>query len=79
MKRLFVFYTVLTALIYAQPSVACTTMIVDKDASDGVWVAQRVPDDHFFVAANQFRIRDVEESENMLFSSNIFEVAESKG
>ncbi|HLP46053.1 MAG TPA: C69 family dipeptidase [Candidatus Kapabacteria bacterium] len=30
---------------------------IEKKA--GLWVAQRVPDDHFFVAANQFRIRDI--------------------
>jgi dipeptidase len=31
----------------------------DEDGTDGIWVAQRVPDDGFFVAANQFRIHDV--------------------
>jgi dipeptidase len=29
------------------------------EKKSGLWVAQRVPDDHFFVAANQFRIRDI--------------------
>ncbi|MGE5343099.1 MAG: dipeptidase [Candidatus Omnitrophota bacterium] len=31
----------------------------DNDDPAGVWVAQRVPDDHFFVEANEFRIRDI--------------------
>jgi dipeptidase len=31
----------------------------DMNGTDGIWVAQRVPDDHFFVAANEFRIRDI--------------------
>ena len=31
----------------------------DEKGTNGIWVAQRVPDDHFFVAANEFRIRDI--------------------
>ncbi len=52
----------------------------DLNGSDGVWIAQRVPDDGFFVAANQFRIRDVrEDADDMMYSKNIFEAARSKG
>ena len=52
----------------------------DMDGTGGVWVAQRVPDDGFFVAANQFRIRDIKEnSEDMMYSKNIFDVAKQKG
>lgn len=52
----------------------------DKDASDGVWVAQRVPDDKIFVAANQFRIREIDKNnKDMMFSSNIFDAAQKKG
>lgn len=52
----------------------------DKDGTGGVWVAQRVPDNGFFVAANQFRIREVRPgSPDMLFSKNIFEAAKKKG
>lgn len=31
----------------------------EVDGTSGIWVAQRVPDDEFFVAANEFRIRDI--------------------
>lgn len=52
----------------------------DMDGTDGVWVAQRVPDDEFFVAANQFRIRDVrKDADDMMYSENIFDVAREKG
>lgn len=52
----------------------------DMNGTDGVWVAQRVPDDGFFVAANQFRIRDIRKDDpDMMYSKNIFDVAKSKG
>ncbi|MES9996202.1 C69 family dipeptidase [Desulfovibrio aminophilus] len=52
----------------------------DMNGTDGVWVAQRVPDDAFFVAANQFRIREVRENApDMMYSKNIFDVAKAKG
>jgi len=52
----------------------------DMNGTDGVWVAQRVPDDHIFVAANQFRIREVRQgAEDMMHSANIFDVARDKG
>ncbi|MGL1931833.1 MAG: C69 family dipeptidase [Desulfotalea sp.] len=52
----------------------------DKNGTDGVWVAQRVPDDEYFVAANQFRIRELrKDNDDMMFSTNIFKVAEQKG
>ena len=52
----------------------------DKDGTSGVWVAQRVPEDAFFVAANQFRIREVRPDDpDMMFSSNVFKAAQSKG
>jgi len=52
----------------------------DMDGSGGVWVAQRVPDDKIFVAANQFRIREIDpNSPDIMFSKNIFEIAEKKG
>jgi len=52
----------------------------DMNGTDGVWVAQRVPDDGFFVAANQFRIRDVrKDAKDIMYSKNIFDVAQKKG
>ena len=52
----------------------------DLNGTGGVWVAQRVPDDQFFVAANQFRIRDIRpNADDMMYSSNIFEIAQAKG
>lgn len=52
----------------------------DMNGTGGVWVAQRIPDDGFFVAANQFRIRDIRKgAEDMMYSANIFEVAQNKG
>lgn len=52
----------------------------DLNGTGGVWVAQRVPDEQVFVAANQFRIRDIRaNAEDMMFSANIFEIAQAKG
>lgn len=52
----------------------------EMEGAGGVWVAQRVPDDSFFVAANQFRIRDIRQSaKDMMCSKNLLEVARQKG
>lgn len=52
----------------------------DKDGTSGVWVAQRVPDNAFFVAANQFRIREVRSGDpDIMHSANIFAAAQEKG
>jgi dipeptidase len=63
----------------------------ELDGNDGVWVAQRVKDDQYFVAANEFRIRDIKEgptTENygissfddneVWYSLNLFDVAKAK-
>lgn len=34
-------------------------MAPSPEGTGGLWVAQRVPDGHFFVAANEFRIREI--------------------
>ena len=53
----------------------------DMNGTDGVWVAKRLADDAFFIAANQFRIRDIvkDDPDTMLHSKNIFDAAEKKG
>jgi len=52
----------------------------DMEGSDGIWVARRVPDDGFFAAANEFRIREVDPHDSgMLFSENLFDVCSKLG
>jgi dipeptidase len=52
----------------------------DMEGSDGIWVAQRLDDHEFFVAANEFRIREVKpDSPDMLYSSNLFDVCSKLG
>ena len=52
----------------------------DENGTDGVWVAKKVPDGEVFVAANCLRIRDVDPSDpDMMYSSNLFDVAKAKG
>ncbi|GAA4495879.1 dipeptidase [Pseudaeromonas paramecii] len=52
----------------------------DMDGTDGLWVAQRVPDNGYFVAANQFRIREVlTDSDDFMYSENLHEVCEALG
>ena len=46
----------------------------------GLWVAKKVPDGEFFVAANEFRIRDVVPgTPDLLYSPRLFEAAEKAG
>jgi dipeptidase len=50
-----------------------------ENGTGGLWVAQRVPDAEFFVAANQFRIRDIHmdrdnNSKDLIHSANLFDV-----
>jgi dipeptidase len=49
-----------------------------KDKVGAVWVAQRLPDEHIFVAANGSRIREIQTDnpEYFMYSKNIFDVAE---
>ncbi|MCK5036339.1 MAG: C69 family dipeptidase [Candidatus Sabulitectum sp.] len=51
-----------------------------SDSTGGLWVAQKVPDGEIFVAANEFRIRDVSDDESVfLHSSNLFDQCEALG
>jgi len=48
----------------------------DPEGKSAVWVAKKVPDGEFFVAANIFRIREVDPHDpNMMYSSNLFALA----
>ena len=50
------------------------------DSTSGLWVAQKVPDGEIFVAANEFRIRDISSDESVfLHSSNLFSECEALG
>lgn len=52
----------------------------DMDGTDGLWVAQRVPDNGYFVAANEFRIRDIQtDSDDFMYSDNLHEVCQELG
>ncbi len=48
------------------------------DSSGGLWVAKRVPDGELFVAANEFRIRDiVPGNPDILYCENLFETVQT--
>lgn len=49
------------------------------EGTSALWVAKKVPDGEVFVAANQFRIRDVLPNDpDVLYSSNLFSIAEKQ-
>ena len=51
-------------------------MAPSPDKEKGLWVAKKVPDGEIFVAANEFRIREVNPNDpNMMYSNNLFDVA----
>jgi len=55
-------------------------MAPSPEGKGGLWVAKRVPDGEIFVAANEFRIRDVEtNSPDMLYSKNLHKIAQKHG
>ncbi|MEE8637584.1 MAG: C69 family dipeptidase, partial [Candidatus Margulisiibacteriota bacterium] len=46
----------------------------------GLWIAKRVPDDHVFAAANEFRIRDVVENDpDLIYTQDLFKIVEEVG
>ena len=50
------------------------------DGTGGLWVAEKVPDGEVFVAANTFRIRDIDPNNpNILYSKNLFSAAQANG
>ncbi|MBR1885483.1 MAG: C69 family dipeptidase [Schwartzia sp.] len=69
-----------------------TLLVADKDegwvlemqptpsGKGGFWVAQRVPDGEFFVAANQFRIRAIKKNDDMqIFNPRLPEMLKEAG
>lgn len=47
---------------------------------NGLWVAKRVPDNGYFVAANEFRIREIDVDDPYTkYSDNLFEICKKKG
>lgn len=69
-------------LLFADPKEAWAMEMCgyDLNGTGGLWAAERIPDGHVFVAANTFRIRDLDSSRtDQVFSANLPEVAEQKG
>ena len=55
-------------------------MAPSPEGKGGLWVAKRVPDGEIFVAANEFRIREIDpEDPDILYSKHLFEVARKYG
>ncbi len=55
-------------------------MAPSPEGKGGLWVAKKVPDGDIFVAANQFRIREVDPDDpDMMFSKNLHETAQKHG
>jgi dipeptidase len=52
----------------------------DTEGVGGLWVARRVPDGELFVAANEFRIREIDPDDpDLIYCEKLFEVAEGHG
>jgi dipeptidase len=70
-------------LTIADPNEAWAIEIIGpgKDNVGAVWVAQRVPDEHIYVAANGSRIRKIQTDnpDYFMYSENVFDVAEELG
>jgi dipeptidase len=55
-------------------------ILPDDSGASAVWVAQRVPDHHIAVVANSFIIRRIySNSDDFMYSNNIFDVAKRQG
>ncbi|GHV82842.1 dipeptidase [Spirochaetia bacterium] len=52
------------------------------DKAGGLWAAQRVPDGEFFIAANEFRIREIDPAKRnitQMYGDNLFDVTKDLG
>eukprot|EP00752_Nemacystus_decipiens_P011297 g10039.t1 len=70
------------ALTVTDPNEAWVFHVLSDDTTkSAIWAAQRVPDDHVSVVANQFIIKEVypDPHPDFMFSENLFEVAERGG
>lgn len=55
-------------------------MCAAPDQTAGLWVAKRVPDDQVFVAANEFRIREIDPNDpDLMYTKDLFKVCEELG
>jgi len=55
-------------------------MAPSPEKKGGLWVAKRVPDGEVFVAANEFRIREIDRnSPDMMYSKNLHKIAQEYG
>ncbi len=55
-------------------------MAPSPEGTGGLWVAKKVPNGEVFVAANEFRIREVDPNDpDMLYSPHLHEIAEKNG
>lgn len=55
-------------------------MAPSPEGKGGLWVAKRVPDGEIFVAANEFRIREIDTKDpNILYSKNLHKEAKKHG
>ena len=55
-------------------------MAPSPEGSGGLWVAKKIPDGEVFVAANEFRIREIDPDDpNMLYSKNLHSLAQKHG
>mmetsp|Transcript_59209 Transcript_59209/g.138685 ORF Transcript_59209/g.138685 Transcript_59209/m.138685 type:complete len:587 (-) Transcript_59209:132-1892(-) len=70
------------SLIVGDPDEAWAFQILsDPTGTSAIWAAKRLPDDQMTVVANMYTIREVDASDkdNYILSSNIFDIAKSKG
>jgi len=55
-------------------------MAPSPEGTGGLWVAKKVPDGEVFVAANEFRIRDIDPDDpDMLYARDLHAIAEKNG
>ncbi len=74
------------ALTVGDPKEAWVFHILpDDQGTSAIWAAQRVPDDHISLVANQFTIREIPKdgtkgkAEHFMHSSNLWDVAQRNG